>query len=183
MEFTHYTSSCAQAAADLVNTKGSTSGNEYMGTPELVREFLDDHEFMAPETITNKDVAELHEMRTRLHEVFHAPDDKTATELLNRLFEELEVKPFLTDHDGDWHFHYTPDEASVARRVGASAAVALGFVIAEHGFERTGVCAAENCKDVYVDMSRNRSRRYCNEICSSRMNVAAYRKRHKAKTG
>ena len=64
----------------------------------------------------------------------------------------------------------------------SSAVMALATVLAEHGFSRFGVCHADDCADVFVDMSRNRSRRYCNDVCSTRTNVAAYRRRAKAKT-
>jgi predicted RNA-binding Zn ribbon-like protein len=183
VDFNHYTDYCVQAAADLVNTQGSISGNEFMGTPEAVEEFLSTHHFSAPpKDVSTADIAELHRVRDGLREVFLAPDHSAAAATLNRLLDELQVKPYLTDHDGTWHLHYAPDEASLSQRVGATTAMGLASVIDEFGFERLGVCAADNCKDVFVDMSRNRSRRYCNEICSSRMNVAAYRARHKQKS-
>ncbi len=182
MDFTHYTDVCVQAAADLVNTKGSNSGTEYMGTPELVREFLEQHEISGPYDVSEADVADLHRVRDQLREVFFAPDEAAAAELLNRLLLEYEVKPYLTDHDGHWHFHYAPDGASVGRRVASSSVMGLSTVLAEFGFSRFGICHADECADVFVDMSRNRSRRYCNDNCSTRTNVAAYRARAKAKT-
>jgi predicted RNA-binding Zn ribbon-like protein len=46
---------------------------------------------------------------------------------------------------------------------------------------RTATAApAETCPDVYVDTSRNASRRYCSDTCASRATVAAYRARQKA---
>ncbi|MEO7071362.1 MAG: CGNR zinc finger domain-containing protein, partial [Nostocoides sp.] len=35
----------------------------------------------------------------------------------------------------------------------------------------------EDCDDVFVDLSRNRSKRFCDAICGNRENVAAYRAR------
>jgi predicted RNA-binding Zn ribbon-like protein len=163
--------------ADLVNTKGSTSGTEYMGSPEEVREFLEAHEIGVPGRITQRDVEELHEVRGRLKEVFFASGQAQAAGLLNELIDEFAAKPYLTDHDGQWHFHYAPESAPIAHKVAASSAMALAMVVAEFGYERLGSCAADTCQDVYVDMSRNRSRRYCDEGCSSRMNVAAFRAR------
>ncbi|HWL65436.1 MAG TPA: CGNR zinc finger domain-containing protein [Actinomycetota bacterium] len=181
MDFTHYTDLCVHAAADLVNTQGSISGNEFLGTPEAVAEFLASHGFSETEGATPADMKEIHAVRDRLREVFLADDAKAAAELLNGILDELDVHPYLTDHDGVWHFHYVPTGASLAVRVAATTAMGLATVLSEFGFDRIGFCQAENCKDVFVDMSRNRSRRYCNEICSSRMNVAAYRARHKQK--
>ena len=182
MDFTHYSDQCMQAAADLVNTRGHPSGNEHMGTPELAEKFLLEHDFSAVAKVMEGDLAELHEVRDRLEDVFYAPDERTATALINELLERYEVKPYLTDHDGRWHFHYAPEDAPLGRRVATDVVVGLAALIAEYGFERFGICAADNCGDVYVDMSRNKSRRYCNDVCSSRTNVAAYRARARART-
>jgi predicted RNA-binding Zn ribbon-like protein len=180
VDFTHYSDQCMQAAADLVNTIGHPSGNEYLGTPELAKEFLVEHGFSEVDAVDAHDLAEMHAVRARLEQVFFAPDEKTATRLLNELLREYDVAPYLTDHDGRWHFHYAPESAPLGRRVATDMAMGLAALIAEYGFERFGICAADDCGDVFVDMSRNKSRRYCNEICSSRTNVAAHRRRARA---
>jgi hypothetical protein len=182
VDFTHYSDQCMQAAADLVNTRGHPSGNEHMGTTEAAQEFLLEHDFSGVTNVTERDLAELHRVRNRLEEVFYAPDERTATTLINGLLERYEVKPYLTDHDGRWHFHYAPEDAPLGRRVATDVVVGVAALIAEFGFDRFGICSADNCGDVFVDMSRNKSRRYCNELCSSRTNVAAFRARAKAGT-
>lgn len=182
MDFTHYSDQCMQAAADLVNTRGHPSGREYLGTPELAREFLVDHSFSGVEDVSEADVAEMHAVRGRLEDVFYASDERTATARVNDLLREYDVKPFLTDHDGRWHFHYAPESSTLGRRVASDLVMGLAALIAEYGFDRFGICAADNCGDVFVDMSRNKSRRYCNEVCSSRTNVAAHRRRARAHT-
>jgi predicted RNA-binding Zn ribbon-like protein len=169
-----------QAAADLVNTIGHPSGNEYMGTTELARDFLTSHGFSDVDGLDEADLADMHAVRQRLEKVFFAPDERAATGLLNELLREYDVAPYLTDHDGRWHFHYAPEGASVGRRVATDVTMGLAALIAEYGFDRFGICAADDCGDVFVDMSRNKSRRYCNEVCSSRTNVAAHRRRARA---
>lgn len=181
MNFTHYSDQCMRSAADLVNTRGHPSGNEHMGTPELAQEFLEEHDFSAIGTVTEADLAELHTVREGLEKVFYAPDESTAAARLNRLLGDYEVKPYLTDHDGRWHLHYAPEDTPVGRRVASQVVMGLAALVADFGFERVGICAAHDCGDVFVDTSRNRSRRYCNELCSSRANVAAYRARAKAR--
>jgi predicted RNA-binding Zn ribbon-like protein len=177
VNFTHYSDECMQAAADLVNTLGHPSGTEFMGTTELARDFLVSHGFSGVEAVTKGDLAELHAVRSRLEEVFYASDERAATSLLNVLLTEYDVQPHLTNHDGSWHFHYAPEGASLGRRVATDVVMGLAALISEYGFERFGICAADNCGDVFVDMSRNKSRRYCNDVCSSRVNVAAHRRR------
>ena len=44
---------------------------------------------------------------------------------------------------------------------------------------RLDTCAADDCDDVVLDLSRNRSRRYCSTTCGNREAVAAYRARQR----
>ena len=181
MDFTHYSDVCMQSAADLVNTKGHPSGNEYMGSVELARDFLIEHEFSGIDTVTQADLAELHAVRDGLEKVFYATDETTAAQQLNTLLDAYDVRPFLTDHDGRWHLHYAPEDSATGRRVAAAVVMGLAALVADYGFKRLGICAADSCSDVFVDTSRNKSRRYCNDVCSTRTNVAAHRARAKAR--
>jgi predicted RNA-binding Zn ribbon-like protein len=42
---------------------------------------------------------------------------------------------------------------------------------------RLGVCSAPDCDRVYVDTSRNGTRRFCDTACQSRVKAAAHRTR------
>jgi predicted RNA-binding Zn ribbon-like protein len=55
--------------------------------------------------------------------------------------------------------------------------MALVDVVRQQELDRLRVCEATDCADVLVDLSKNRSRRYCSTACTNRMNVAAYRSR------
>jgi predicted RNA-binding Zn ribbon-like protein len=85
----------------------------------------------------------------------------------------------LTKHDDwDWHLHVTEPEASLAHRMGAEAAMAFVDLVRTNDLDRLRHCAADDCDAVLVDLSRNKSRRYCSTgNCGNRMNVAAYRAR------
>lgn len=54
----------------------------------------------------------------------------------------------------------------------------LDVVRADEG-SRLGVCADDDCEGVVLDLSRNRSRRYCSVACTNRNAVAAYRARQR----
>ena len=47
---------------------------------------------------------------------------------------------------------------------------------------RLGICADDDCGGIVLDLSRNRSRRFCSTACGNRNAVAAYRARQ-AKVG
>jgi hypothetical protein len=179
MNFTHYSEDSAQLAADLVNTVGSHSGKEFLTDGETLRDFLVAHEMSAPPRITDGDLEDVRRWRGRLAEVWTAPDAATKAEVLNTILQEVQALPQLTDHDGTWHMHYVCSDAPVGQKVAAAAAMGLAVVLSEYGIERLGMCAADNCADVFIDTSRNKSKRYCDDTCSTRMNVAAYRKRKK----
>lgn len=180
MNFTHYSEDAAQLAADLVNTIGSISGRDFLPDGEALRDFLVAHEMSAPPRITDADLEEVRRWRSRLSQVWDAPDASGKAEIVNQILAEVQALPQLTDHDGHWHMHYLCADAPVGQKVAAAAAMGLAIVLGEFGIERFGMCAADDCRDVFVDTSRNKSKRYCADTCSTRVNVAAYRKRKKA---
>jgi predicted RNA-binding Zn ribbon-like protein len=178
MDFASYTDWSVKTAADLVNSLGSVTGREYLAEPQDLRQFLKEHG-LAATTITQRDLDEVREVRDRLRSVWETKSERQRARLLNRLLAEAGTLPQVTDHGGDWHLHYSPMEAPIAQRLAATAAMGLAVVVSDYGHDRLGICSADTCRDVYVDTSRNRSRRYCDETCASRMNVAAYRARQK----
>ena len=92
--------------------------------------------------------------------------------------------PQLVRHDGwDYHLHATPPDAPLADRMAVEAAMAVVDVIRMGELDRLRVCGADDCEDVLVDLSKNRSRRFCATTCSNRTNVSAYRQRQAARGG
>jgi predicted RNA-binding Zn ribbon-like protein len=92
------------------------------------------------------------------------------------------VTPRLTDHDGfPWHLHYFAADASLAEHLRIECAMALAQLVASGERSRLSRCAAPDCERVLVDLSRNRSKRYCDaRTCGNRLHVAAYRERRRA---
>jgi predicted RNA-binding Zn ribbon-like protein len=180
VDFTDY--STVKIAPDLVNSLSSPSGTETMVDADTLREFLVEHEVDPPARLTDSDVDSMRKLRATVRKVFEAPDENSAAVIINRLIQDAKTSPYLTDHDGHWHMHYTSMQAPISDRIGAICGMVLAAVVERYGIERLGICAAEDCGDVFIDTSRNRSKRFCNDTCSSRTNVAAYRARNKAAT-
>ena len=83
-------------------------------------------------------------------------------------------------HDGwEYHLHAAPPGTSLADRMAVEVAMAFVDVIRQNELDRLRICDADDCDGVVVDLSKNRSRRYCSATCSSRVNVAAFRARHR----
>lgn len=102
-----------------------------------------------------------------------------AAQLANELFRETHTLPQLQKHDQwDWHLHAVPNESGIAVRAAADIAIALADVVIDDEVSRFGTCAAEACDALFVDLSRNRSKRFCDRgNCANRTHVAAYRAR------
>ncbi len=164
---------------NLVNSQGSVTGREYLVTPDDVRELLDAQGLEGYGDVAESDLDPLRALRPELRAIFEAPSEKEAAAGINALLARSGAAPQMTDHDGRWHLHYAADDAPLADRVAAVAAMGLATVVVRWGWERLGVCRADDCADVFVDTSRNKSRRYCDPSCSTRMNVAAFRARHR----
>jgi predicted RNA-binding Zn ribbon-like protein len=181
VNFDAYTDLSVVTAVDLVNTLDVESGHDVLTGPDHLAKFLDDHVDSYARPLTTVDVADVRRLRERVRLAFTLGSIDTVVDLLNDLLAESSALPQLTDHDDVWHFHFTPPESSLVAHMAAEAAMGLASVIRDHGLERLRVCAATGCSRVFVDTSRNRSRRYCNpDICGNRTNVAAFRARQRA---
>lgn len=182
MDFSHYTDAPVRLAIDLVNTREVVSGEDRLGGLDGLRAFLAGidpslgHPVWDP---TERDLVEVRQLRERIRKVFLAADDAAAAAVLNELLAQARAAPKVSVHGGHPHLHFEPEGVGIAEWLGAVAAMGLSVVVCDHGSERLGVCESHQCADVFVDTSRNRSRRYCSDTCSTRENVAAYRRRHK----
>jgi hypothetical protein len=181
MELGH-DSVCALAIiVDLVNTSPRVTGEETMPDLAALHALVERRAVSEPGELATDDLAGVHRLRARLHDIFLAPDQESAISLVNALVADARTTPRLTDHDG-WplHIHYFTPGARIAEHLAADGAMALAFVIAAGEWHRLAVCAAPDCNRVLVDLSRNRSKRYCDaRTCGNRLHVAAYRARQK----
>jgi predicted RNA-binding Zn ribbon-like protein len=108
-----------------------------------------------------------------------AGDDEAAIGMLNALLAETGAVPQIVAHDGRGpHIHVSRSTAPMADRIAAHLAMGLAELVVSGESQRVRACASPTCRDVFVDLSRNRSRRYCDSrTCGNRLHVAAYRAR------
>lgn len=78
---------------------------------------------------------------------------------------------------GGWQMHFHGRDDSLAVGWGAGCATGLALAMGSDLAGRLGVCGADRCDRVYVDTSRNSSRRFCSTSCQNRVKAAAYRSR------
>ena len=176
MVFTHDTEASLLAAVSLVNTAEEP---DTLTTLEELESFLDEHEFTGTRLRNAAELGLVRDLRPRLRALLTSERDHAAG-LVNDLLGEEHALPQLVRHgDHDWHIHAVAPDAPLATRIAVESAMAMIDVIRADEMSRLDVCADLDCRGIVLDLSRNRSRRFCSTTCSNRAAVAAYRARQR----
>lgn len=187
MLITHDTRCALDTVVDLVNTAPDEDAGTADGLADVaaLADFVRRNEISDVGALAERDLRGVLTVRDRFAEVFTAADPRAAAEVINELVAAAGTTPRLTDHDDyDWHVHYFAPGASVADHLAADCGMALAFFVVAGEQERLRRCEAPDCRHAFVDLSRNRSRRYCDSrTCGNRLHVAAYRARRKEAAG
>ncbi|MGB7365117.1 MAG: CGNR zinc finger domain-containing protein [Rhodococcus sp. (in: high G+C Gram-positive bacteria)] len=177
MLFTHDTRTALVWAAALINT--SANDDEYLTDTAVLASMLDEHEWTGRRDGSLDELDTVRALRGPWREIWtlSRPDD--VVPLVNDMLDRSDARPHLTRHgDWGWHLHMSDDNAPLADRMNAETAVALAEIVRAEELGRLRVCESPDCDAVVIDLSRNRSRRYCDTgNCGNRANVAAYRAR------
>jgi len=176
--FADDTEASLRAAVSLVN-----SAEDPDTLTEIVQldAWYEEHGFTGRRDGDAAELEALRALRLVLRELLTAERDEAA-ELVNALLAEARAVPQLRRHDGlDWHIHAVPADAPLERRVAVEAAMAMIDLIRADELSRLSVCADARCDGLVLDLTRNRSRRYCSTACANRNAVAAYRARGRSR--
>ena len=176
MLFAPDTEVALRSVVNLINS--AANGTESLTSVADLHDFLDAEEFTGTREGTAAELASVKRLRSQLASLWTADED-AAAKTVNQLLTDARALPQLVKHDHwDWHLHATTPEAPLAERMGTEAAMALVDVIRSKEMDRLRVCAADDCDAVVLDLSRNRSKLYCDTgNCANRTHVAAYRAR------
>jgi hypothetical protein len=180
MVFIRDTELSLRAAVALVNTLPETSseGVDGLATQEDFEAHLAEFPYSGALLRDEKELTAVRAIRRPLRALWDADRDG-AVPLVNTMLRDGRALPQLVIHDGyDWHIHATEESAPLATRILVEAAMAFVEVIRADQWDRVRICDADDCESVYVDYSKNGSKRYCDTgNCGNRMNVNAYRRR------
>ena len=177
MVFAHDTEVALNAAAALVNTQGRDE--DLLETLGQLDEFVREWGWTGSRRRDPAELDQVRALRPLLRRLWGMNEDALVKQV-NGMLREAHALPQLTTH-GEWgyHLHATSSDAPLADRMAVEAAMAFVDVIRQGELDRLRVCDADDCDDVVVDLSKNRSKRYCSTTCSNRVNVAAFRARHR----
>jgi predicted RNA-binding Zn ribbon-like protein len=184
--FSHDTEHWLGCVVDLASTVPAHRGDpDRLADLGALQAFVGRHDVSEVGPLTGGDLEDVRRLRDRVRPVFSAQSDAEAARLVNALIAEAPVTPRLTDHDGHaWHMHYFTPGAGLGEHLSVDCGIALAQVVALGERERLRTCEAPDCERVLVDLSRNRSRRYCDaRTCGNRVHVAAYRERRRGDRG
>ena len=175
--FSHDTERALVETAALVNT--ARLDGDTLVTLADFDDFLARSPYSGVVRRNHEELESIRALRPRLRSFWAAKDRDEAAALVNQILDEADARPYLARHDEwDWHLHVTRPEAPLADRIEAEAAMAFLDLIRADELGRLRICAAADCEDVLVDLSKNSSKRYCDTgNCGNRTNVAAYRAR------
>ncbi|GIH09003.1 hypothetical protein Rhe02_70700 [Rhizocola hellebori] len=178
MLFTRDTEVALAAAAALVNT--DDPDGEKLPDVAALDDFVKTWGWTGERARNQAELKAVRALRPRLREIWHS-DEERVVDIVNELLRESNALPQLVKHDlWDYHLHATPSNAPLAARMAVEAAMAMVDMVRAKELSRLRSCDYPTCGNVVVDLSKNRSRRFCDDGCGNRASVAAYRARKAA---
>ena len=193
VDYNSHTDAGLAVTVALINalTPGEAFGKAYSpptgeDRAEAARAALNADGVARPRALTAAEADALTGVADELRTVFEAlagGNVDGAAGRVNGLLARTGAHPYLERHDGEpWHLHYHGTEDGLATGWAAGCAAGLAVVLGGPEWGRLGMCTAPRCDRVYVDTSRNGTRRFCSTACQNRVKAASFRERTGTKT-
>jgi predicted RNA-binding Zn ribbon-like protein len=174
-----YIDAGAIVAVDLINAFASERNTTDSPQAEVIEKIL----AVDPASVarlTGADVPGFIELAQRLRQIFqllHREDVDEAAAILNAMLTAHPAFPHLAKDEGLWRLHHHPSDTELVPEWNSICAENLARLIGAGYENRFGICSAPECDRVFIDLSKNRSRRFCSIACQNRAKAAAYRQR------
>ena len=166
-------------AVDLVNTWDLLEPDpELLRDAATLRRFLERRGYGEGLRTTRRDLDEVRALRDSLRAAFTAEDEDAAVRELNRVLARSAAKPQFERSGQEWGVRWV---GRVSDSVATATAMSLLEAIRDDGWDRFGICAGAPCCCVFVDRSKNHSRRFCSDLCADRVAQALHRERRRTK--
>jgi predicted RNA-binding Zn ribbon-like protein len=168
-------------AVDLVNSWDAleTHNPELMRDVATLKRFLARRGFAGGARATTKDLVRVRELRDSLRAAFSAGDERAAVARLNQTLGKSSARPQFEQTPESWSLVWV---GPLIDALAATTAMSLLEAIRLDGWERFGLCAGSPCCCVFVDRSKNRSRRFCSDLCADRVAQSLHRTRRAAQS-
>jgi predicted RNA-binding Zn ribbon-like protein len=174
--FAHDTEASLLAAVALVN---SADEPDTLTTVRELDAFYAEHGYTGRREGDATELADVRALRPVLRSMLTADRDDAAA-AVNAMLAEAQAVPQLVRHGAmDWHLHAISADAPLVRRILVETAMAMIDLVRTDELSRLSICADDTCGGIVLDLTRNRSRRFCSTACANRVAVAAYRARNR----
>ena len=185
MHFAPDTEASLEFVVALGNTDAgaSRSGDDELVTTRQLADLLAWNVYTGRVDHDDAELDDVRRTREQLRRVWTLDRDAAVVEV-NAMLRSARALPQLVRHDGiDWHMHATAPDAPLAERIGVEASLAIIDVIRVNEMDRLRVCEADDCTGLFLDLSRNGSKRFCSVRCGNRVNMIAFRERKALQEG
>jgi predicted RNA-binding Zn ribbon-like protein len=165
----------------FVNTNDLEGGDDELGTPQLLRDWLVERGLMTrSEPVDEEQRLRALQVREGIRALGRAnngePLDAEQVRQLNTAAAGIPV--VVSVEPGAWTLQ--PAAGGVDGFLGRIMA-ALARSMADGSWDRMKACRSDTCRWLFFDQSRNRSGTWCSmAVCGSRMKARAYRSRQRA---
>ncbi len=165
----------------FVNTLDFDTCVDELDTPEQLHAWLVAQSLLAADdTIDDRGHRETLEFREAIRALALANGaaalDPAAIPTLNRFGAEASLCVHL---DSDGQVSLRPAGEGIQRALGQLFSIVYASMV-DGSFRRLKGCANDTCQWVFLDQSKNRSKKWCEmECCGNVINARAYRQRHR----
>jgi predicted RNA-binding Zn ribbon-like protein len=177
-------------ALDFVNTADRPKGGpvveqEKLATPEAVIDWAKAAGIATEADVRrwrNQDLAPLlpsaHELRDAIFRIFyeHASGDRPKESnlaVLNSMLREAGQNREIADCGGEFRKEWK--NSADPRRILWQVAESAGRLLTSNAVERVKFCGSDTCRWLFVDTSKNHTRRWCEmRVCGNRAKVRRY---------
>lgn len=164
------------AAVELVN---SASEPDTLTTVAELDAYYERHGYTGRHDRDRAELDAVRALRADLRTLFTRDVEEVVAQV-NALLADHPASLRLVNHGRlGHHLHVADDDSPLASRIAVETAVALADVVSAGELSRFGVCADDACDGVVLDLTRNRSRRFCSTTCGNRHAAAEYRARQR----
>ncbi|MBO0596700.1 CGNR zinc finger domain-containing protein [Nesterenkonia sp. E16_7] len=177
------------AAADLVNTsaglRSATPGLDQLTTVTQLKEYLSARApdmRWPPSGADRAQLEKVQDLREKVQRIWSAApiESDAPVRVLNELLHGVGLR-VARGSDGDYRAEPVPASKDLADVMTASVATAIQHLVVRDETARMRTCKGEGCDAVIIDLTRNRSRLFCDfGNCANRAHVRAYRARQAA---
>ncbi|MFD2613137.1 CGNR zinc finger domain-containing protein [Paenibacillus gansuensis] len=165
--------------------RGSGLSEDRLSSPKWQASFLKRYGLTAPVPASPEELVSMHRLRIHLRDMVHSfAETNTVTDAQIKLLNEYLAKGTLTRKlrraDSALQLEYITLSGADWSLALAEVAANFAETVARGSGDRIRICGNPDCRWIFYDDTRSRTKRYCEEkSCGNLMKVRRFRAKHK----